>query len=367
MRGFAIVWIVWQSSCGDFELTDLTSKLLALFTNTGWVGIQFFFVLSGFLITGKLVDGIGRERHFRDFYLGRMLRIFPLYYMVLTTYFIVMPLMGKVFADHSIPDDMGIYFWTLSVNWTLIFLEVDDGLMHLWSIAVIAQYYLLWPLLVTNLNSRKLLIVFQALVVIAVVSRFAIVNLFPDVYIDYNHTYTIARMDSLAIGSLLAIMLRDEKYFAWLKQNATTILLISTVSVLFIVGKNEQFHVVGTGVAQLNQTLSAIVFALLIYYIVQLRQYPAMERPGSTPLRWLSRIGKYSFAIYMFHLPVKELFRSLFFVSPENSQGIQLLLILLSNWAAVFVASFLLAMVSWHLIEAPLQKKGDRLRFAERP
>lgn len=354
LRGIAILWIVWQNSCGNFELTDFVSKLLALFTNTGWLGVQLFLVLSGFLITGILINEKGSEFQLRNFYLRRILRIFPVYYLVLFVFFIILPLMGDVSVGHPVSAGLAVQFWTFSVNWALIFFETDNGLEHLWSLAIIVQFYLIWPLLVLNLSPRSLLACCLALVVLAIVSRFAITYVFPELYVDYNYTFTIARMDALAIGAILAIVVRNKIYFKWLKGKATAVLVLALTLIFVILGITEEFSAVDTGIGQFNQTLSAIVFAMSIYYLLQPATFVYAGRFRITSIRWLNKVGRYSYAIYVFHLPIKEVWRSLIFISPEDAQGMHLLLLLFWNSASVFIASYLLALVSWHLIEAPI-------------
>ena len=123
----------------------------------GWIGVDLFFVLSGFLITGILYDAKGGPHYFRNFYMRRSLRIFPLYYAFLILIFAVMPLLRASGADHV---GKQVWMWTYLSN--VLFARVGwEGMpahtTHLWSLAIEEQFYLLWPLLVWLASRRRLI------------------------------------------------------------------------------------------------------------------------------------------------------------------------------------------------------------------
>src|SRR4051794_36443749 len=94
---------------------SIPAKIWVFFTDAGWIGVQLFFVLSGVLITGILLDQRGQPRLFRDFYLRRFLRIFPLYYVVLFARFAILP---RFLPDTAVPAELAIGFWLYVSNWT---------------------------------------------------------------------------------------------------------------------------------------------------------------------------------------------------------------------------------------------------------
>ena len=150
LRGLAVVLVLL------FHLDRLSGaawpdRVLARLFGAGWVGVDLFFVLSGFLITGILVDTAAQRNFFRNFYARRALRIFPLYYALLVVGFAVYPTFAP--AIHADRDwrlflDGQWWFWSYLANIRLA--AVGGAPMnfgHLWSVAIEEQFYLVWPLL----------------------------------------------------------------------------------------------------------------------------------------------------------------------------------------------------------------------------
>ena len=119
----------------------------------GWVGVDLFFVLSGFLITGILYDAKGCDGYFRNFYARRTLRIMPLYFGFLF-FIMVLSRLGCSFCPWISRDDavsLGLYIYNFRVGFTQHFLY---GLHHFWSLGVEEHFYLLWPLAIWALRRR---------------------------------------------------------------------------------------------------------------------------------------------------------------------------------------------------------------------
>ena len=114
----------------------------------GWIGVDLFFVLSGFLITGILADSrnvIGRAR---AFYVRRALRILPLYYGVLVTLFVVIPILHPLHTqEYQTLAREQWWYWTYLQNWRIASAHSIDGgsLVWFWSLAIEEQFYLIWP------------------------------------------------------------------------------------------------------------------------------------------------------------------------------------------------------------------------------
>lgn len=144
LRGLAILTVMVHNVGipGGVDPDGPVTKLLRLLVNSGWVGVQLFFVLSGFLITGILVDEKGRPHQFRNFYMRRTLRIFPLYYFTLALMLWLAPALG--YAPAWLEQDRAhqIWYWTYTENWAWPLIQIGNGLGHFWSLAVEEQFYL---------------------------------------------------------------------------------------------------------------------------------------------------------------------------------------------------------------------------------
>lgn len=127
-------------------------------TILGWIGVDVFFVLSGFLITGILLDNKQRNSYYKVFMIRRILRIVPLYYLVLVLFFIISRFVTFPGAGYLLHNQL--YFWTYTPNYLFAFYgwpKGFEGLNHFWSLAIEEQFYLFWPFFVFMLNPRQLL------------------------------------------------------------------------------------------------------------------------------------------------------------------------------------------------------------------
>jgi peptidoglycan/LPS O-acetylase OafA/YrhL len=196
LRGIAVLGVVllhgFYSAYSGMPWGLSARRFIGL-TRPGWVGVNLFFVLSGFLITGILLDSRRRPYFYRRFYTRRALRILPAYYALL-----ILLLLLRT----SSPAFVGLSFIYLA-NVTGIFgVACDYG--PLWSLAVEEHFYILWPMLVHKTTLRRL--TFVSMTIVVLVPIFRVVGL--ELY-HVADWYTWFVVDGLATGSLLAIYLRS--------------------------------------------------------------------------------------------------------------------------------------------------------------
>jgi len=168
-------------------------------------------VLSGFLITGILLETKGSTHYFRNFYARRILRIFPLYWGFLFVYFVILPNIVSLAPGSPFAAAPGIqpWFWLFASNLLSLVpgAAIPPGLNHFWSLAVEEQFYLIWPAIVFAASIKTLERTCIALVVVAFAFRLFLLTT------PYHHTrgYVLlpARIDTLAIGAWLAAIARD--------------------------------------------------------------------------------------------------------------------------------------------------------------
>lgn len=174
LRGIAILMVVaFHCSIVLTLVAGPVKQMRALFV-PGWTGVDLFLVLSGFLITGILLESKGSPSYFRRFYLRRVLRIFPVYYVALL---VCLGLLGSVL----IPESLRLWNVYLTYglhlsNWlSLGGLEIP-ALNHFWSLALEEQFYLCWPLAVLLLSRKGLGWACLALIVSAPMVRFCLLT-----------------------------------------------------------------------------------------------------------------------------------------------------------------------------------------------
>ena len=148
LRAFAILLVIVRHA--SLEQGAASRGFLGALGNAGWMGVDLFFVLSGFLITRILIQSKGSTYYFRNFYLRRSFRIFPLYYAVLVGLFVVAPIASHSPAVQELARHQ-IWYWTYTVNFLAANTNGEAcGLhtVHFWSLSVEEQFYLIWPAVV---------------------------------------------------------------------------------------------------------------------------------------------------------------------------------------------------------------------------
>jgi peptidoglycan/LPS O-acetylase OafA/YrhL len=194
---------------GDAPAYTALERAMVKLANYGIWGVDLFFVLSGFLITGLLYDSKGSARYFRDFYVRRTLRIFPLYYGVLAALFLFLPLSptshpaGLTESAHH-----QAWLWLYASN---VYLAIHRGWVlpyvgHFWSLAVEEQFYLVWPIVVLSFGRRSLLGICVLVTILALVFR-SVLSYSGAGYVA-QVVLTPCRFDALCIGGFLALAVR---------------------------------------------------------------------------------------------------------------------------------------------------------------
>lgn len=188
VRGVAILIVMLYHFLRIFADNSLMGKGLHAVLSGGWLGVDVFFVLSGFLITGILLRTRERPRYYLNFYARRFLRIFPLYYTVL----FLLLLLGLSFPRLAC-------FGFVS-NWLPNNVQLP-WVGNLWSLAIEEQFYLVWPTLVLLLPVSRFPWFCMAVAGASIACRVALAALG---HLDWAYSFTICRLDGLALGSLLA-------------------------------------------------------------------------------------------------------------------------------------------------------------------
>jgi peptidoglycan/LPS O-acetylase OafA/YrhL len=207
IRGVAI-GVVILYHFGQSERTDLLSSLL----NFGWSGVDLFFALSGFLITGILLETKASLNYFRIFYLRRVLRILPLYTLILVMFFhLAVPLAHYLHRWLAMPVNTEPWYWFYLANWVIGHHRSISVLVPYWSLSVEEQFYAVWPIVVL-LSSEKVLTYISGAVIAAAIALRCLYSPDPGGVLVY--VWTPFRMDSLALGALAAILYRNRSWLA---------------------------------------------------------------------------------------------------------------------------------------------------------
>jgi peptidoglycan/LPS O-acetylase OafA/YrhL len=353
MRGLAILMVLLLHFVATVPPSNWVESAVVGVTKYGSYGVELFFILSGFLITGILYDSHNAPHYFRNFYMRRLLRIFPLYYGVLALVFFVAPLIPLLQGptlDYLV--DRQAWAWLYAVNihiakhgeWSFSCLD------HFWSLSIEEHFYLIWPLVVFLLARQPRMLITVSVVTSlgAMVARLAgsLMGL------SWWTTYTLTpfRLDGLALGAFLAVTARQPRGLERLARALPLVLtvVLGLLAVSFgwtrLVSR-EELELVLPIRAALIQTLLA---CLLVWVLI------APERSATSHFfcsRSMVFLGTYSYGLYVYHH-----FISYYLTS--NRMDLELALWLGSHGAALAVqaalgasASLGLAYLSYELFE----------------
>jgi peptidoglycan/LPS O-acetylase OafA/YrhL len=276
------------------------------FFEYGWLGVDLFFVLSGFLITDILLKTKEMKGYLRNFYMKRILRIFPIYYLCLSVFIILLPAIREVPYDSGYYREHQLSFWFYLVNWLFIFKHPEETFLlnHLWSLALEEQFYFIWPWLILIIRrSSKLLWIVFALMFFVIASRVGIWCLYEG---KVNESlYKFSRVDGLFVGSALAVYLQNhEKISKRILRNI--LIILASVNILFLFLKSyvypvmEYFPLIG-------YTTFAVIFGLILHAIICSEKRNEINLMHHAALRFL---GKISYGFYIYHWPIYVLLYS---------------------------------------------------------
>ena len=326
-----------------------------------WIAMDSFFVLSGFLIAGILLDTRQRPDYYRSYYVRRALRVLPLYYCVLV-YLICVSVFWKggehyrqLLQEWGSPVWFFAYLGNLAIAIAGTWPTVIRGLSPLWSLQIEEQFYLLFPFAIRRLSRERLARALWMLVLLSPALRVGSFFLAPgNLYLQYVLLPT--HMEGLALGALMAIRFRSGPWALDKRRLSALAIVLLTATCVASAWSNplraeEEFA------SPFNRTvgfsLSSAACAALVLWLIRFRGSRWTEWLRWSPVQYVGRI---SYGIYLLHMPVREV---VYVVLP--SVGWSLPRESFAMVAVVIIASLACASLSWWLLERPLLSLKDRL------
>jgi peptidoglycan/LPS O-acetylase OafA/YrhL len=317
-----------------------------------WLGVDVFFVLSGFLITGILLSTkpaypAGRRREIRNFFIRRVLRLFPAYYLLLIVFWAAF-FFGLVFLWFF---DYGPYFFLYVPNLFFFFNpeQASGSFNHMWSLGVEEQFYLIWPWIILYLPLRYMRGFLLLLIVLSLLLRISFFNVKNFTMLPFANFHTLAG------GALLA-------YYFFVKPGATILrFAINYRQHLFFISFSMLvFILIALDTSVLKAFLSdVLVVASGVMLIL------CSAKGWSAPMSFVAEneavqyIGRISYGIYLYHMPIPDtILAGAHFLGYQVSFEKH-------PWfwfTMFFVITFLVAHCSYHLIEKRFLKM--KVKFA---
>lgn len=361
VRGLAILLVLVHHYCRDLPAAGWVDRLILTGAFIGWIGVDLFFLLSGYLITGILLDAKGSPRFLPAFYARRTLRIFPPYYLLLIFLFWVTPALGVSFVGHSAGDSA--WFWLYGSNFLIAFEDWPHRVLApLWSLAVEEHFYLLWPLVILSVPGHHLA---RVTVLIALGSMgLRGVGLFLGWSPSALYVLTFTRLDALAVGALLATVMRSGAI------PPARVLRVGRVTGLagLLIGLLAIFtgrgHWGAWNAFELTGGFLALALGLggglgwLLSVAPEHRLRAAFRAPA------LTFLGRRSYAMYLWHMPLIEAAARLGLDPASLSRpGLPNWTGLLASVPLQVAALLFVAELSWRFVEGPLLALKARLPY----
>ena len=362
LRFIAFFLVFLQHSLGGEISIDPTlgflPRFLWLSLRAGGIGVSFFFVLSGFLITYLILREIALKGKLDviSFYIRRALRIWPLYYVVITFGFLSLPFIKTIIG--GLPNtEIGnpLYYYAFLSNFDLI-KAGGNGMVSIniaWSIAVEEQFYLLWPLLFFFTKPKHYLFIFTA--ILALSAWFRITHA-TEQYVLYFHTFSA--ISDMALGGMMAYLsLTSDKltdYFARMSKLAIGSAYLAGIIWLMY----QEVWLPKNSLA--SAVFSRLVAALFFAFIILEQNYATRSLVKMKNFALVSRMGQYTYGLYLLH-PIAILG----IVAAKQMLHINSTSFLISFFGglASLALSLLLSITSYHLFEQRFLRLKERFSY----
>jgi peptidoglycan/LPS O-acetylase OafA/YrhL len=350
IRGLAILMVLfyhgyyWQTNLAVFPAIQ---RAFLLFTWTGRLGVNLFFVLSGFLITGILVDSRPHSQYFKRFYIRRVLRIGPAYLFTI----LLLLVTGAASAKF-----LGLSLLYLSNLTPLFGVQIEYGV--LWSLAVEEHFYMVWPLVVRTLTNRVLILLAAAIVLVSPLTR--LVTYFYEIrqgWVSYQvFDYTWNSLDGLACGAIIGVYLRE--YPVDRTKFARGLALVASFGLVLLLA-GLPFGILDRHIplgAALQVTPWYLLFSAFLGSVLLIGSGPWRSKVRSAFLEFFGRI---SYGLYLYHVMFFWLFEWLVKNNYIHKLQIDPFLGLTIRFVVVGAAAVLFSYLSRRFLEEPfLRLKG---------
>jgi peptidoglycan/LPS O-acetylase OafA/YrhL len=322
LRGIAILAVIAYHASNHLKWAMFSNLV-----NYGWCGVDLFFVISGFLITGILLKSRNDGGYFVNFYMRRVLRIWPLYFAFLFLMLVLLPTVAPGAMAQSAQSAQPAWSFPLFLQNLLVQKKIVGPLGITWSLAIEEQFYMAWPFFVWKLSRPTLKRLLIAILTVEPVLRILLTHF--NVHIS-QYTHTLTRLDGLAVGCLLALLYENYDPAIWhwrALQFGSPALGVAVICARF------QYR-------PLLYSAVAMAMGCAVAYSLTIRT------PSSKGL--LVYTGRISYGLYLLHLLAFDIFDSAKMRTKLHGNIGYLL--------ASLVLTYALASISFFAYEAPINK-----------
>ena len=360
LRGVAILLVLLRHSVAGTDTTSHFWSAMLVPLRLTWSGVDLFFVLSGFLIGGILLDARGSPSYFKTFYVRRAFRIFPVYFVFLTLYLgrhLTIALISSIGSASQLPVPWYSFFTFTQNFWMVAFGWFGPmAIAPTWSLAVEEQFYLAVPFLIRRTSAKALCPLLISIIVMAPLLR----SLLPHIFRHGDFACYVlmpSRADALCMGVLAAFVVRHDRSREWISSNRRMIfgtVLGASAGIVWLTyfGQNQYTPPITTwGFSCLGTFYTGVL--LCVYCALS----PTLIELLSTVV--LRKLGQLAYCSYLAHCVLIEACRS-FIRSHTALSSAQV-------WAGGGITGVALALIvasiSWKYLEEPLIRRGHGFAY----
>ena len=359
LRGVAVLAVFFFDYANGLPTKVASGPIhvLGLVFAFGWSGVDLFFVLSGFLITGILYDTQRDPRYYRNFYARRALRIFPPFYLLALVFIFLTPIVGA----HWRLAHLAFLFYVAypcALIWPAA-MQISPLLLtkHIWSLCAEEQFYTIWPATIAKLRIPSAILRVCAVVAVLALSLRIAICATHWLNIEWTHEFLPCRMDTLAVGAAIAILVRGPQHDRVLRWAPLAFMVAGGSTIALCAVRHEVNHS-DPFIATIGFSVIALAYGSLL--LMALRRGGWVEKLFS--LKILRIFGRYSYAMYLFDLPITIVlnhYRGIFvpWIHSYSAESALFLVVCL-------LVNLLLAAASFRLVETPIMRLKSRFKYA---
>lgn len=335
--------------------SDIYHFIQTSLLSNGNLGVNFFFVLSGFLITYLLIEEkkLNGNINIRKFWIRRVLRIWPLFYCCVFFGFYIFPLLKTSLGQEPNETANILYYLTFLNNFDFINNGLPDSssLGVLWSIAIEEQFYVIWPIVLYIFPIKRYWIVFVGILAISISSRAINSN-----YLFHEY-HTLSCIGDMIIGALGAWLILENDLFKnkLIQLNKSSIALIyAGFFVCYFFREELFFH------STLIRTLERPLIAIVILFIILEQSFSINSFFKFSKLRLITRLGRISYGLYSLHFIGILITINLFKFYDFTNELIQ---VLLFETTTALIITIIISYFSYRFLEKPFLRIKDKFSY----
>lgn len=370
LRGLAISLVLIEHFVpysivpGKSGLADFLQRNVTL----GWSGVDLFFVLSGFLIGGILMDNRDSENYFKSFYVRRCCRILPPYLLVIGAYvffkfllaaYSTQPWFGELFLQGGLPLWANLTF-TQNYVQNLTHHYNPDWLNVNWSLAIEEQFYLVLPLALWLFRPSQLVKAILVVVCLNPLLQLYLCIFHPLGYFVISNLFPI-RGHALLIGVICAYLLRQEKARAWITHNLAHFYVLFAVFFAGVIYIAPRYHF---GYFEFERILLFNLWLALFYACLLLLAVVNKNGPIAFAMRFapLRKLGTISYGVYLFHMPINGLMHGLILGRDRRYRELSDVFVAVGSLVVIVIFTSLM----WRFLEKPIVTWGHTFSYNPR-